>query len=426
MPASISLTGTAWPSWPLRCLGDQRHFLFAALIFTLAFALTGCGRHDVSDAEFFETNTANPNSQTDSTSHKQSDFLDTKSGGSDAINRLVLTSDEYLKDPENVDKALSYATALRLVGSFEQAKEILVRAIQQNPNVVNLNLELAKLYLLESKFSDALPLMQRAKIAAPRNWRVHALEGLIHDTDGNHAIAQRAFNLALVYKPNEPRVLNNLGLSQALSGNTLAARHTLARAAYLAKQPSANGEIRAEDLDAILDRIEKNINLLDSLEKNKTEPQAKPEAVAPQRPDPPAARLQSTPTAPRSNPVANRRAPATPTATQSDYTKAEAWQPLSRRSVAATAKPRPVAKRQPAARSQPPRRAARQTAVLPPSRAVTPRAQSPRAQSPKPQQRSRLNPPQSGLRGSSTVDNNNNNDSPESLLRGRIDSNNPF
>ena len=77
--------------------------------------------------------------------------------------------------------------------------------------------------------------------AAPRDWEAQSALGVALDYQGKYTAAQQAYALALQASPDNPIILNNLGLSQAEAGQLAAAQATLQKAA---DQPAATAQVR--------------------------------------------------------------------------------------------------------------------------------------------------------------------------------------
>ena len=73
------------------------------------------------------------------------------------------------------------------------------------------------------------------------NWSVLSAQGSVADQMGDHAGAQGYYAAALKIKPDEPRVLSNLGLSYALDNQLSRAETTLLRASA---SPDADARVR--------------------------------------------------------------------------------------------------------------------------------------------------------------------------------------
>jgi len=82
---------------------------------------------------------------------------------------------------------------------------------------------------------------EKAIQAAPESWEAHSTLGVVHDYQGRHADALKAYEAALKVSPNNPAVLNNLALSLAVSGDLSAAIATLEKAN---DQPKASPQVR--------------------------------------------------------------------------------------------------------------------------------------------------------------------------------------
>jgi Flp pilus assembly protein TadD len=73
------------------------------------------------------------------------------------------------------------------------------------------------------------------------DWRLTSAEGAIQDQLGNSAEARRLYQEALKLAPDEPTVLNNLGLSYVFTNELAKAETTLRRAVA---SPRADSRVR--------------------------------------------------------------------------------------------------------------------------------------------------------------------------------------
>ncbi|ODN65599.1 hypothetical protein [Methylobrevis pamukkalensis] len=90
-------------------------------------------------------------------------------------------------------------------------------------------------------FQQALTVIRGAQRADRPDWALLSAEGAILDQIGQGDAARRIYLRALSIVPDEPSVLNNLGLSYLLAGDLDNSELTLRRAA---SQPKATSRIR--------------------------------------------------------------------------------------------------------------------------------------------------------------------------------------
>jgi len=83
------------------------------------------------------------------------------------------------------------------------------------------------------RYDQALDYLTRVVYDDHRRWRAYNGLGVVADLQGRHAVAKLHYASALRAKANEPSVLNNLGYSNYLAGDFVAAidafRQVLAR-----------------------------------------------------------------------------------------------------------------------------------------------------------------------------------------------------
>lgn len=141
------------------------------------------------------------------------------------------------------DKGIGVALArnLRYGGQPQTAADIMQGQLTRFPRDPDLLIELGKDYLAADRIALALKILEQALAVAPGRWDVHATMAVALDTQGRGDEALAAYGRALELSPENPMVLNNLGLSQALSGRLDEALATLGRAADL---PTSTAQIR--------------------------------------------------------------------------------------------------------------------------------------------------------------------------------------
>ena len=111
---------------------------------------------------------------------------------------------------ENPDYLSKYAEALALAGQSGKAVEELKRALQLQPENVGLRSTLARMYLQDKRYADALDQFQRLAQQQPREAEHHFQMGAIFEALGEKEKAGRAYNDALVRKPDHEEAMERL------------------------------------------------------------------------------------------------------------------------------------------------------------------------------------------------------------------------
>lgn len=137
----------------------------------------------------------------------------------------------YQRHPGNRDFALNLARTLRYAGQPQQGADLLQAQLDKRPDDAELLTELGKDYLAADRLKLALSSLERARALDPKRWDTHSALGVVLDAEGRFAEAAQAYAQALALSPDNPRILNNLALSQALSGQLDDAIATMTRAA---------------------------------------------------------------------------------------------------------------------------------------------------------------------------------------------------
>src|SRR5262249_10984417 len=138
---------------------------------------------------------------------------------------------QYRADPNNVEKALRYAQALRRAGQRAQAVAVLEKTSIENPRDKAVLGAYGRALAEAGNYQQALEVLDRAHTPDQPNWHILSAQGAVLDQLGRHTVAQRYYLTALKIVPDEPSVLSNLGLSYALPKNLGEAEATLRRAA---------------------------------------------------------------------------------------------------------------------------------------------------------------------------------------------------
>ncbi len=134
--------------------------------------------------------------------------------------------------PDAPRPAIGAVRMLRYAGRTQEAVRMGEEALDRFPEKPAVRLALARAHVADDRPRAALRHLD--KLAASRDrkagWAVAATRGLALDLLNEHDKAQAAYKAALEQNPGNSEVLNNLGLSQALSGDLEKGRATLRRA----------------------------------------------------------------------------------------------------------------------------------------------------------------------------------------------------
>lgn len=147
----------------------------------------------------------------------------------------------YVRHPDDKTLALALARNLRYAGETQAAADLLMQALDRGGRDPALVAELGKAWLALGRQGLALKTLEEAVALAPGDWSAQSAYGVALDGAGRYAEAQAAYGRALAAAPDNPEVLNNLALSQAMSGQLDAAVATIRLAA---EQPRAGMQVR--------------------------------------------------------------------------------------------------------------------------------------------------------------------------------------
>lgn len=133
----------------------------------------------------------------------------------------------YSRDRDDTEALVGLARNLRYVGSPKEAIKALKQGIRDHGELPALLVELGKAQIAAALIGDARETLDKSLKADPENWQAHSALGVIYDRLGLFEAARAAYRKALELSPNNVAVINNLGLSLALSGKLDEAIRTL-------------------------------------------------------------------------------------------------------------------------------------------------------------------------------------------------------
>lgn len=137
----------------------------------------------------------------------------------DPVAAAALWSVRYDQNPEDWRAGVAYAAALRKLGSLEKAVEVMGRVSARDGDKPEVDLEMGRTLIEAGRAFEAVRFLEEATAARPRDWRAQSAFGVALDQIGEHAEARRKYEIALTIAPGAATLLNNKGLSYALSGD---------------------------------------------------------------------------------------------------------------------------------------------------------------------------------------------------------------
>ena len=182
--------------------------------------------------------------------------------------------------PDTLDGEIARAHSLRVAGSYSEAAKALSQLMIVAPDDARVVGEYGKVLTQLGRPGDALAFLNRAIQLDANDWTLYSALGVAYDQSDQHTKAHAAYERALVLKPGQPDVLNNMGVSRMLAGNLGDAQKLLSQAS----QPGADQP-----------KIGNNLALLETM---------KPATGAPK----PLVMMQKVPVDPDAGPVGSRPA----------------------------------------------------------------------------------------------------------------------
>lgn len=140
-----------------------------------------------------------------------------------AFQEAIGDAEKRLRDnPRDREARLGLARTLRWAGRIEEATKVLDTAPAPFANDANYWAERGKLSLLQGESAQGLAQLERAardeSQGTTGDWRLYSAIGIGNDYMNRYHEAEIAYRKALELCPNDAGVLNNLGVSQGLSG----------------------------------------------------------------------------------------------------------------------------------------------------------------------------------------------------------------
>jgi Flp pilus assembly protein TadD len=136
--------------------------------------------------------------------------------------------------PTTLEGEIARAQALRAAGSYIEAASAFGQLMLVAPDDARVVGGYGKVLAQQGHPEQALPFLNRAIQIDANDWTLYSALGVAYDQQDQHTRARAAYEHALVLKPGQPDVLNNLAVSRMLSGN-------LGDAQKLLIQASAHG-----------------------------------------------------------------------------------------------------------------------------------------------------------------------------------------
>ena len=150
-------------------------------------------------------------------------------GQLDPIATAAYWGTRYDRNPTDAKSAVMFSQSLRAIENNDESlrvmQQISLRS-QDNPDVL---LEYGKSLIANERPHEAVrPIEQAIALGKSEDWSAHSAHGVALDMIGDHEDARAQYALAI--SPDKAKVLNNMGLSYALSGKKQAAEQTLRQA----------------------------------------------------------------------------------------------------------------------------------------------------------------------------------------------------
>jgi Flp pilus assembly protein TadD len=151
--------------------------------------------------------------------------------GDDLLRATDYWGKTYAKSPRELEPALNYARNLKAMGEKRRALAVLQQASLYHGQSRELAGEYGRLALDLDQIAAAKQLLAIADDPGRPDWRVVSARGAVLAKEGNYDEAIPFFEKALALSPDQPSVLSNLALAQAMNGKPAKAESLLRQAA---------------------------------------------------------------------------------------------------------------------------------------------------------------------------------------------------
>ena len=131
------------------------------------------------------------------------------------------------ENPDEIEAVLGLARNLRWAGRIDEAATALITTTPALGTEPRYLAELGKIRLIQGDSSEGVSLLQHATANGTDDWRLYSALGIGNDYLERYAAAETAYKKALEMCPDDSAVMNNLGVSQGLSGRMDLAIFTL-------------------------------------------------------------------------------------------------------------------------------------------------------------------------------------------------------
>jgi Flp pilus assembly protein TadD len=135
-----------------------------------------------------------------------------------SLRRTEQLSKQWESDPTDVRTGLAYAASLGELGQAETQLQVLKTVAERNKDNAEVQSSVGKQLLVAGDLQGASDMLGRAVKLNPKNWQSFSALGTAYDQMGRNSEARDQYQQALVLKPGDLSVSNNLAMSYALEG----------------------------------------------------------------------------------------------------------------------------------------------------------------------------------------------------------------
>ena len=219
-----------------------RHTIVRPLMLTVFLALSACSYLTGKDTLGTRASGATPGNsapeQNEATMLKVAD--DTRAGG-DLGNAVGLYRRAHEMDPRDPVPLARAGDTLAQMQAYTEAADAYQSALSIVPDDPDIHRGFANVMLALGKPQLALAHLEIAVSKNSGDARIYNALGVAHDLAGRHDLAQENYRKGLAIAPDQASLRNNLGLSQALSGDFKGGIATLSE---LVSRPNATARSR--------------------------------------------------------------------------------------------------------------------------------------------------------------------------------------
>ncbi len=161
------------------------------------------------------------------------DNLSTSSTTEPSIKETAIAGKAWQADPGNVQLGVAYSRQLQALKQSQEALKVLETVMEHNPDNTEFAIYYGKQLVANGRGVEAEGILRKVVDGGKADWKTRSALGSALAQQGKYAEARQYYQTALVMKPGEISIYNNIGMSYMLEGKLDLAEKTLRQALAL-------------------------------------------------------------------------------------------------------------------------------------------------------------------------------------------------